>query len=432
MTLNPIEILLPVLLRLALALVGLTSLLRSRMEVSAPPTSFDHISDTTFLLQSGTDPSSLPYVPAILLPFYKITGGGILPAVFLGATADAISGAALYLLARSLDLTKTDAGDVATLFLWNPLSIASCVSGSADPLRLSAVFVAAAAAAAGKSLAIAGASLALALHFSSSEFSSFSPMILMVIPLVSLYLKNQQKQKKSSGINNNMSRTRHGNTSATASTNKKTAATTPFVAASFTFLVGFLVTSTILGSIAPSYLTYTDSPSSSRFERGAGMAWLNKIFIYFSRREDDHHQRDSAFSSSSSFPPWSNIEPNLGLQWYLFAEVLPPFRYLYDYVFWAICTGLCFSIALHFSSENPLEVMVAQSIVLCMLSRHPTYSDIMMWVGLLPLVLVLQKKKQEVKKEEDDEGGVGKYLKMWLAVGFCISLGLNTAAYEVR
>lgn len=78
-----------------------------------------------------------------------------------------------------------------------------------------------------------------------------------------------------------------------------------------------------------------------------------------------------------------------------------------------------------------------QGIVLCLLSRHPTCSDIMVWLGLLPLVLLLLRRQgQEKNKKEKcggaDEGAGETHVKMWLAVGFCICLVLNTAAYEVR
>lgn len=82
-------------------------------------------------------------------------------------------------------------------------------------------------------------------------------------------------------------------------------------------------------------------------------------------------------------------------------------------------------------------MLAAQGIVLCMLGRHPTYSDIMLWVGLLPVVLLLLQRQGQEKSKKDKCGGADKeagkeHVKMWLAVGFCICLGLNTAAYEVR
>ena len=198
MTLALGQILQPVLLRVCLALSGLSSVLRSRMEVSSPPTSFDQLADTAFLLQSGTDPSSLPHFPALLLPFHKITGGGILPAVFFGAIADAISGAALYHLTLQQTQSTKNAVDVATMFLWNPLTIASCISGSTDSLRLCALFLAAACAAAGKS-GLSGGCLALVLHFSTPcLFSLFSsPVMLMAIPLVAgSFLNNSSTSTK--------------------------------------------------------------------------------------------------------------------------------------------------------------------------------------------------------------------------------------------
>ena len=114
-------------------------------------------------------------------------------------------------------------------------------------------------------------------------------------------------------------------------------------------------------------------------------------------------------------------------------------RYLYEYAFWAVSVGLCFSIALRFANKNPIAVLVGQGIVLCMLCQHPTYSDIMVWLGFLPIVLMEQNQWQENKENEkdgEDSGGGGSLLKpavkVWFAIGFCISLGLNTAAYEVR
>lgn len=387
MTLKSFDILQPVLLRVCLSLVGLSSLLRSRMEVSSPPTSFDHIQDISFLLESGTDPSSLPYFPAILLPFYEGTGAKVLPAVLLGAFADGISGCALYYLALNLNFPTTQAVDVMTMFLWNPLSIASCVSGSTDPLRLCAIFAAAASAAAGTSLARAGACLALALHFGSTWH-----LLLMSIPLIMLSLRKNTKTTRSSRPSD-----------ATHAT------TTTTTRAAFTFLAGLIVTSAML-TIASLYLIHNKSPTVS----------TTMNMRHSCRREEAQ--------------PWSNIEPNVGLQWYLFAEVLPPFRYLYEYIFWALPAALCLSIALRFGQQSPLGVLVAQGIVLCMLSRHPTYSDIMLWLGALPLVLLsLQKEGQNEKnkKRPSKHEAAGKHGKMWLAVGFCICLGLNTAAYEL-
>jgi hypothetical protein len=116
---------------------------------------------------------------------------------------------------------------------------------------------------------------------------------------------------------------------------------------------------------------------------------------------------------------------------------------LYAYVFWALSTALCVAVALRFGRKNPLVVLVAQGIVLGMLGRHPTYSDIMLWLGLVPLVMLMRQQTQEKKKtkktqrqssqgEESNGSARDKYIKVWLAIGFCISLALNTAAYEVR
>jgi len=284
MTLKSSDILQPVLLRVCLALVGLSSLLRSRMEVSSPPTSFDHILDTSFLRASGTDPSHLPYFPAIVLPFYQSTGAKVLPAVLLGATADAISGCALYYLALSLNFSTTDAVDVMTMFFWNPLSIASCISGSVDPLRLCSIF-AAAAAAAGTRLASAGACLALALHFGSS-----SQLLLMAIPLIMLSLKT------------NTTSSAHATRKSPCTTHTMSPATLPSKAL-VSFLAGFLFTSTMV-TISSQYLFYKKYPTLSTLLLDASP---------LSSRDQEAR-------------PWSTIEPNVGLQWYLFAQVLPPFR----------------------------------------------------------------------------------------------------------
>jgi len=285
MTLKSLDILQPVLLRVCLALVGLSSLLRSRTEVSSPPTSFDHILNSSFLRASGTDPQYLPYFPAILLPLYETTGAIILPAVVLGAIADAISGCALYNLALSLNLPTTDAADVMTMFLWNPLSIASCVSGSADPLRLCALFAAAATAATGTRLGRAGACFALALHFDSS-----SQLLLMAIPLIMLSLRKNF-------IDIGSSKSPNCDPTTTATTLPR---------ASFSFLAGFLFTFTVV-TIASHHLIHKKYPTLSTL--------LDSSYNYISHNYGKEETR-----------PWSNIEPNLGLQWYLFAEVLPPFR----------------------------------------------------------------------------------------------------------
>jgi hypothetical protein len=305
--------------------------------------------------------------------------------VFLGAIADAISGGALYQLALALDVSAAEAVDVATMFLWNPLTIASCVSGSADPLRLSAVFSAAALAAAAtigdkkSSRFAAGACLALAFQCSSS-----SQILLLAIPLIMLSLKTHQKQHQ-----------------------KIVKTTLAAQSTGVSFTSGFLFAATIL-TLASNYLL------------------SSKCFTFPSR------QNSKGSIGHVSGSPWSNIEPNLGLQWYLFAQVLPPFRVLYEYVFWALPTALCISIAVRFGQKDPLAVLVGQGIVLCMLSRHPTYADIMLWLSVLPLLLLVSQQKHGKKKQESGDNGIKKYIKVWLGIGFCISLGLNSAAYEVR
>ncbi|GAB4813427.1 hypothetical protein N2152v2_000473 [Parachlorella kessleri] len=109
------------------------------------------------------------------------------------------------------------------------------------------------------------------------------------------------------------------------------------------------------------------------------------------------------------------LHPNLGLQWYFFAEVFPRFRPFFLYWFAVAPVAMSLPLALRFPRE-PLLCLLCQAITNCLLGPHPTYGDIALWLGLLPVAA----------PQLATMRGKG-----WWAVSFLAILTLNTAAYQL-
>ena len=290
-------------LRLVLAAVGMTSVLRSRMELASPITAVDSIADAAFLHAANSSLDIAGSSPSILIFLTRLTRAAELPAVFLNAMADVISSSCLHQLALRVGFPSKEATNISTMFLWNPLTIATCVSGSADPLKLAGVFAAATAAASGHPAA-SGAALAFALHLSSPH------TILLVIPLIMLATRRASKgnQVKCIGV----------------------------LVAGF---IGFSTVLTILGGIfmsgslirtllaLPRICMHSiyDLLGVGHSLPGNGVLHNYDLIALAGGGGGGDVARD--VFPSTLIEPWSNITPNIGLLWYLFAEIFPIFRY---------------------------------------------------------------------------------------------------------
>lgn len=276
-------------LRLILAAVGITRVLRSRMEVATASTGLNQIADAAFLQAAGAGSrEALGPTPIILVQLARLTSAAELPAVFLNSIADVISSSSLQHIALRVGFPAQQAAEVSTMFLWNPLTIAACVSGSGDPLKNVGIFAAAAAAASGHPLA-SGAALAWAVHLSSPH------TVLLVIPLVILALRGATKPGKMN-----------------------------FIAS---LLAGVLGGSTLL-AVAGGFLASGSLARALQSLPDGILHAINELLGVGYRLPGDGVV-ESSFSSagsSSQAEPWSNLNPNIGLQWYLFAEVFPIFR----------------------------------------------------------------------------------------------------------
>ena len=288
-------------IRLVLAALGVSTVLRSRMEVAAPPTNFNHMADAAFLHSSGTNAAELSPVSGLLLEFVQLTRAAMLPAVVLGAICDVISAKAVQLLAVNTGYSLLEAQNAALMYLWNPLSIVVCVSGSADPLWLAGIFAAAAAAAAG-SPAAAGAAMAWAVHFSRTPQT-----ILLAIPMVLLALKREKSVGKSRCVG------------------KFVASLLTAVAALRLFADVFL----FRGSL----ITAGKALHIRLINYSCGMLGLQCCMREGSLKfgpplvsSGTSMAAAVAVDFGASSPPWSTFTPNVGLQWYLFAEIFPIFR----------------------------------------------------------------------------------------------------------
>lgn len=366
-----VQILEAIVIRIAFVAFDIAPWLQSRMELAAPPTSLDHYADIAFLQSTRADiPSAtLATTSPLMVAFTRATGAHLLPATSLATAADLLSTIFLYRIALGAGFPIHQARIYAIVYIWNPLSMAVAVAGSAaDAIRtamvLAAIYLSIRMSTHSTStssnndddansrktmrgggekhstvcILLLGIALACSLHFSRSTH-----IILIALPLLA---------------------------NAVTSTTTTTTTLAGWLAL---FLFSFLGTTLLLLTTRMQSMTILFSGQSLLQLPLQQFFGLHPV---------------GTLSPSSRLPP---LIPNIGVQWYLFAQVFPIFRRFFSYVFAALQIALCTSVYLRFHQDiaSPhagsgslplLGVVVAQEVVVGMLSAHPTYADIMLWL----------------------------------------------------
>lgn len=293
-----------ILFRLIIPLIGMSDSLRARFEVASPSGGLDFITDASLLTQTGAFLAPGTPIAPLLIAFNRLTRASLLSAVALGTVADVITAISLRSVALRTGSSSSTATNAAVIFIWNPLSIFSTASGCADPLKLASAFSAAAAAASAHPF-LAGTSMAILTHLGGV----FQPqVVLLALPLVSMIMLNVQFKS--------------GTTSWAVLTHQATglAACTgawAFTTAGLATGIGNgLALGNLHAGIANLFgLTFGKAfhePSTTTNDASSAVGWL----------------LPTVYNGYLGNEPWTNLSPNLGAQWYLFAELFPQFRYV--------------------------------------------------------------------------------------------------------
>lgn len=357
MKLHVSSILQSITIRLTLSILGLTPQLQSRMELASPDLSLDHLSHAAFL--SANTPTTIhsisPTPYSILVPWMYSISPKYRPfaAVVFGSLCDVIAAeflarlATTYLhtcsiasttVAHSMHNTRSnckkspeDVGDhgsrkkearssvddaimthaVASMYLWNPLSILVCVSASAAPFVASTCVVSLAAGVQGNAV-LSAASLAVAAHCKTDGI-----LMLMLVPsLVIAAAMHGEKMHKYNieNVKDKKGEPRNACSSGSHGRARK-------IAQKCTIFVSVFVATLFTLQIITHGVVYYQARGGGMVD-GANYSGVNRMKM---------HSMKNVISSLvvlHYYPqPWSNIQPNLGLQWYLFSEVFPQFRY---------------------------------------------------------------------------------------------------------
>lgn len=364
MAFNLLELFQAVALRLVLAAIGLGPLFSSRMEVAAPGLSWESIAEAAFLhhTDSPMSPKS-SLVSPISLFLTKITGGSLLASVALASAADVASAMALRLLAaRGPSSIASIADKIGLIYLWSPLAIVASISGSAAPLYVAAALTAAALATCGHP-SLAGTALAAAANISGPQTA------LLGISIALLAAGGAPKARLRKAV------TFIASFAAVAVS--LALAQGALLCKSWSAAIGILPQLAMRSVLATVGLEVAFI--SSKSAPGIwGMEW-------FSGQSSTSCSRLGSSLATGGDDRWATIEPNLGLQWYLFAEVFPQLRFLFAYCFPAVMAALAVGAALRFA-RRPLLALCLQAGVLCALGQHLTYADIAFWLVRIALI----------------------------------------------
>lgn len=284
------------LLRLVLVLLDTGLLLRSRFEVASPSTGLDYIADVVALHVDGAEHPSGHVVPNIFIVLFKHVGANVFTAGTINVLADAVSAMALRWLAVELGCSEATWRAVVSAYVWSPISMISCLSGSASSVQVAGILVAAVAAAAGRPI-LTGLLLALAIQCTGIT----SRIVSFVIPIILLTIQNSPKR----GLKKH-----------------------------WLILCALLITficATAVATGATSIMLC--SKSNSARDRSLGVISRNGVdeqkdkyrWLYETQSSMGTLFRLSKFLTADNLP-WTKLRPNLGIQWYLFAQAFPQFR----------------------------------------------------------------------------------------------------------
>lgn len=405
--------------RVLLVHFGWHAPLASRIELSSPVDSLARLREGAALVEMGLSPyeGSMLHVPPMVLllftPFLHVAdalGSSKAPYASIVRSApfvalDALVAAALFALAAIyVEAAKDDrrakkVNDnkhalktfaetddrlphfTACAYLLNPMSVLSCAAGSTS--ALGAFCVAAATVAACKKKPepiLAGACLATQLFVTADV----RVPLLLVYPVATLardgvcarsVLEEERTGKESRRT-------------------QKKKATARFRAT----LIGFLATCVVLGFI--STRAYADTETTFR-------EWTDATYVF-------------AFGLG-------DLTPNLGIHWYLFAQIFAHFRLFFLVVFHAFPAFLSVLLLVRYGHSRPLLAIGIVSALHTVLGPYPTWGNVAGYLAFAPVFT------RDFKSKTSAESTTGKEKKkkrknVETRYGFAVSAALVVTA----
>ena len=356
--------------RLFLTYLGWHNVFSSRIELTSPIDSIERLKEGAALVKLGMSPYSgsvlhtPPLVLFVLTPVLEFASGisnatvrsiiTVLPFVI----ADLLTAAALFVLATRVigvsnnegtrsgqikkamhDNARTDPASihpatVSALYLMNPVSIAACVAGSTSGFGVLFFSIAAASAAQGDPI-LAGAAIACAAYLNGL------PSVLLLVPIASL-VRN--------GIDSD----------AVQGKNEKTKSSFSSVIAT---VVSFTVT--LFGLLFLSTVAYSDSGTTL-------IQWVNATYGFTLLVTD--------------------LTPNLGIYWYLFAELFEHFTKFFLFAFHGFPVFLSVPLFVRHGRDKPMLCLVVSMAMSTALAAYPTWGSVASYLAFAPLPGVVQNK----------------------------------------
>lgn len=405
--------------RVLLVHFGWHAPLASRIELSSPVDSLARLREGAALVEMGLSPyeGSMLHVPPMVLllftPFLHVAdalGASKAPYASIVRSApfvalDALVAAALFALAAIyVEAAKDDrrakkVNDnkhalktfaetddrlphfTACAYLLNPMSVLSCAAGSTSALGVFCVAAATVAACKKKPEPIlAGACLATQLFVTADV----RVPLLLVYPVATLardgvcarsVLEEERTGKESRRT-------------------QKKKATARFRAT----LIGFLATCVVLGFI--STRAYADTETTFR-------EWTDATYVF-------------AFGLG-------DLTPNLGIHWYLFAQIFAHFRLFFLVVFHAFPAFLSVLLLVRYGHSRPLLAIGIVSALHTVLGPYPTWGNVAGYLAFAPVFT------RDFKSQTSAESTTGKEKKkkrknVETRYGFAVSAALVVTA----
>ena len=405
--------------RVLLVHFGWHAPLASRIELSSPVDSLARLREGAALVEMGLSPydGSMLHVPPMVLllftPFLHVAdalGASKAPYASIVRSApfvalDALVAAALFALAaiyveaakgdrraKKMNDNKhalkafSESDDrlphfTACAYLLNPMSVLSCAAGSTSALGVFCVAAATIAACKKKPEPIlAGACLATHLLVTADV----RVPLLLVYPVATLARDGVCARSVSE----------EERTGKESRRTQKKKATARFRAT----LVGFLATCVVLGFI--STRAYADTETTFR-------EWTNATYVF-------------AFGLG-------DLTPNLGIHWYLFAQIFAHFRVFFLVVFHAFPAFLSVLLLVRYGHTRPLLAIGIVSALHTVLGPYPTWGNVAGYLAFAPVFT------RDFKSKTSAESTTGKEFKkkrknVETRYGFAVSAALVVTA----
>ena len=319
-------------LAVRLALSGLGSDMQSRWDLASPLTGAAHAREALYqaeLLGGATAAAAArsPFLRLPLLPWTLLTSVDPLRGAAAGALADALSCLLLAALVAASARKSGGGGSGAApaaaaaglLLWWSPFAALASAAGTASPLYTLALLAAACAAAQGRALA-AGAALAAAALMSAQALAFGLPLLLLLLHGPEQLDASREASSGSAAQENG------GERSATSS--KPLWAAAALFVASFACGAAVLLagTAALLGRLYPAKGCSPGWAAWLACEGGASARGELHPLQWAGGGRPPAPLPQAAWTALTHSSGLQGLTPNLGLQWYLFAEMFTKFR----------------------------------------------------------------------------------------------------------